>query len=45
MSTPSYPIGYDGVLMLEVSDTGNPLEVLKRAAAARERLEKLFVTF
>jgi sugar phosphate isomerase/epimerase len=38
-------VGYDGVLMLEVSDTGHPLEVLKKAAAARERLEKLFVTF
>jgi sugar phosphate isomerase/epimerase len=38
-------VGYDGVLMLEVADTGNPIEVLKKAAAARERLEKLFVTF
>ena len=38
-------IGYDGVLMFEVADTGNPIEVLKRAAAARERLEKLFVMF
>lgn len=38
-------IGYDGALMLEVGDTGNPAEVLKKMAAARERLEKLFVTF
>jgi len=38
-------IGYDGVLMFEVGDTGNPIDVLRRAAAARERLEKLFVTF
>ena len=38
-------IGYDGVLMLEVADTGNPIDVLTRAAAARERLEKMFVTF
>ena len=38
-------IGYDGVLMLEVSDTGNFLDVLKRSAAARERLEKTFVIF
>lgn len=38
-------IGYDGVLMFEVADTGNPIEVLKKAASARERLEKLFVTF
>jgi sugar phosphate isomerase/epimerase len=38
-------IGYDGVLMFEVADTGNPIGVLEKAAAARERLEKLFVTF
>ena len=38
-------IGYDGVLMLEVADTGNPLEVLRQAAQARDRLEKTFVTF
>jgi sugar phosphate isomerase/epimerase len=38
-------IGYDGVLMLEVADTGDPIEVLKKATVARERLEKLFVTF
>lgn len=38
-------IGYDGTLMFEVADTGDPLEVLKRTAAARERLQKLFVTF
>ena len=38
-------IGYDGMLMLEVADTGDPLDVLKRSAAARARLEKTFVTF
>ena len=38
-------IGYDGVLMFEVADGGNPEAVLKKMAAARERLEKLFVTF
>lgn len=38
-------VGYDGVMMLEVGDTGNPVEVLGKASAARERLEKLFVTF
>jgi sugar phosphate isomerase/epimerase len=38
-------IGYDGLLMMEVADTGNPIEVLRRSAAARERLEKTFVTF
>ena len=38
-------IGYDGMLMLEVADTGDPIEVLRRSAAARERLEQTFVTF
>jgi sugar phosphate isomerase/epimerase len=38
-------IGYDGVLMLEVADTGDPVEVLRRSAAARERLERTLVTF
>jgi sugar phosphate isomerase/epimerase len=38
-------IGYDGVLMMELADTGDPVEVLRRAAKARERLEKAFVTF
>ena len=38
-------IGYDGVLMLEVADNGDPVDVLKRSAAAREKLEEMFVTF
>jgi sugar phosphate isomerase/epimerase len=38
-------IGYDGVLMLEVADTGDPVDVLRRSAAARERLEKTLVTY
>ena len=38
-------IGYDGVFMLEVGDTGDPVDVLKRSVKARERLEKTFVTF
>ena len=38
-------IGYEGILMLEVSDTGDPVDVLKRSVKARERLEKTFVTF
>ena len=38
-------IGYDGVFMLEVGDTGDPVQVLKRSVKARERLEKTFVTF
>lgn len=38
-------IGYDGVLMFEVADSGNPVDVLERSAKARERLEKTFVTF
>ncbi len=38
-------IGYEGVLMLEVADTGDPVDVLRRAVKARERLEKTFVIF
>jgi sugar phosphate isomerase/epimerase len=38
-------IGYDGVLMFEVADTGNAIDVLKRTAKARERLEHMFVAF
>ena len=38
-------IGYDGALILEVGATGDPVDVLRRAARARERLEKTFVTF
>ena len=38
-------IGYDGVLMFEVDDTGDPVDVLRRCTRARERLEKSFVTF
>jgi sugar phosphate isomerase/epimerase len=38
-------IGYEGALMLEVADTGNPLDVLRQSAAARDRLEKTFATF
>jgi sugar phosphate isomerase/epimerase len=38
-------IGYDGALMLEVGDTGDPVEVLRRCVKARQRLEKTFVTF
>ena len=38
-------IGYDGIFMLEVGDTGDPVDVLRRSVRARERLEKTFVTF
>ena len=38
-------IGYDGTLMFEVADTGDPLDVLERCVKARERLEKTLVTF
>jgi sugar phosphate isomerase/epimerase len=38
-------IGYDGALMFEVADTGDPVDVLRRCAKARERLERSFVTF
>ena len=38
-------IGYDGVLMFEVADAGDPIEVLQRTVKARERLEHMFVAF
>ena len=38
-------IGYDGVLMFEVADTGDAAATLQRCANARERLESTFVTF
>jgi sugar phosphate isomerase/epimerase len=38
-------IGYDGIFMLEVGDTSDPVDVLRRSVKARERLEKTFVTF
>ena len=38
-------IGYDDVLMLEVGGAGDPIDVLRRSAAARARLENTFVTF
>jgi sugar phosphate isomerase/epimerase len=38
-------IGYDGTLMFEVADTGDPVNVLERCVKARERLEKTFVSF
>jgi sugar phosphate isomerase/epimerase len=38
-------IGYDGTLMFEVADTGDPVNVLERCVKARARLEKTFVTF
>ena len=38
-------IGYDGVLMFEVADSGNAANVLERCVKARERLMNAFVTF
>jgi sugar phosphate isomerase/epimerase len=38
-------IGYEGALILEVGDTGDPVDVLRRCVKARERLEKTFITF
>jgi sugar phosphate isomerase/epimerase len=38
-------IGYEGIFMLEVADSGDPVDVLRRSVRARERLEKTFVTF
>ena len=41
----SQKVGFDGVLMFEVANTGDPIDVLKRTAKARERLEKSLVVF
>ncbi|HKE88638.1 MAG TPA: sugar phosphate isomerase/epimerase family protein [Vicinamibacterales bacterium] len=38
-------VGYDGLLMFEVADTGDPIDVLKRSMKVRERLEKTLVTY
>jgi sugar phosphate isomerase/epimerase len=38
-------IGYDGAFIFELAPAADPVEVLKKAAKARERLEKTFVTF
>ena len=38
-------VGYDGTLMFEVADTGDPIDVLKRSIKVRERLEQTFVSF
>jgi sugar phosphate isomerase/epimerase len=38
-------IGYDGPLLFEVADAGDPVNVLERCVKARARLEKTFVTF
>jgi sugar phosphate isomerase/epimerase len=38
-------IGYDGTLMFEVADGGDPVTVLERCVKAREKLKKTFVTF
>ncbi len=37
-------VGYEGTLMLEVADTGDPLDVLQRATRARARLEDVLGT-
>ena len=38
-------IGYDGALMFEVANSGDAVDVLRRAVKARERLEKNLVVF
>ncbi len=38
-------IGYDGILMFEIADPGDPVGALVRAARARTRLEETFITF
>lgn len=38
-------IGYDGLFILEIAADGAAGDVLRQAAAARERLDRIFVTF
>ena len=38
-------IGYEDVLMFEVAGESDPVDVLRRTARARERLERAFVSF
>ena len=38
-------VGYEGALIFELGATDDPVDVLKRAAKARERLEKNLVVF
>jgi sugar phosphate isomerase/epimerase len=38
-------IGYDGALMFDLAPSADPVDVLRRARAARERLERAFITF
>lgn len=38
-------IGYDGILMFDIADPGDPVGALVRAARARTRLEETFITF
>ena len=43
--TTTQKVGYDGVFMLEVGDTGDPLDVLRRSDVARGKLEQRLITF
>jgi sugar phosphate isomerase/epimerase len=43
--TETQKIGYDGVLMFEVAESGDPAQTLSRAAKARDRLASTLVTF
>jgi sugar phosphate isomerase/epimerase len=38
-------IGYDGALIFEIANADDPVDMLRRCAKARERLEQSFVTF
>lgn len=43
--TETQKIGYEGVLMFEIAETGDPAPTLARAAKARERLGHALITF
>lgn len=43
--TATQKVGYDGVFMLEVAESGDPAHVLARAVKARQRLANALITF
>ncbi len=42
--TETQKIGYEGVLLFEIVETGDPARILARAARARERLSRALIT-
>ena len=42
--TAAQKVGYEGPLLLEIAAHGSPVETLKKARRARERMERLLST-